>query len=155
MIIAPDGPACSCGARGCFEALASGSALAKAGHEAAAGQAASRLSREQAHRAITARDVVAAAREGDELAAELIQREARWLGIGFANLAHLYSPEAIVMGGGVSQAFDLLEPGITTAFQSCAMPPFRAVRIVPALLGDNAGLTGAAAFVLEGERRAG
>ena len=108
MIIEPDGPLCSCGAHGCFEALASGSALARSGREAVSAAPSSLLARARPADAITARDIVAAARQGDSLALTLLEREATWLGIGFSNLAHLYSPQAIVMGGGVSQAFDLL-----------------------------------------------
>ena len=149
MVIAPDGPLCSCGARGCFEALASGSALARAGREAVAAEPASILAREYPPGAITARDIVDSARKSDRLALALLDKEARWLGIGFANLAHLYSPQAIVMGGGVSQAFDLLHPKIAAAFRASAMPPFRDVRIVAAMCGDNAGLAGAAALIRE------
>ena len=83
------------------------------------------------------------------MALALLDKEARWLGIGFANLAHLYSPQAIVMGGGVSQAFDLLHPKINAAFCAFAMPPFRDVRIVAAMRGDDAGLAGAAPLVWE------
>jgi glucokinase len=149
MVIAPDGPLCSCGARGCFEALASGSALRRAGREALAAEPASALAREYQSGAITARDIVDAARKRDRLALALLEREASWLGIGFADLAHLYSPQAIVMGGGVSQAFDLFHPKIAAAFCASAMPPFRDVRIVAAICGDNAGLAGAAALARE------
>ena len=117
MIIAPDGPRCSCGAHGCFEALASGSALARAGREAVAAEPSSLLATAAPPTTITARDIVAAARQGDSLALTLLEREATWLGIGFSNLAHLYSPQAIVMGGGVSQAFDLLHEGIAATFR--------------------------------------
>ena len=146
MIIAPKGPRCSCGAPGCFEALASGSALARAGREAAAAQPSSLLAQQPAE-TITARDIVAAARQGDSLALTLLEREATWLGIGFSNLAHLYSPQAIVMGGGVSQAFDLLHENIASTFRASAMLPFHDTKIVAAKLGDNAGLAGAAALV--------
>jgi glucokinase len=152
MIVRPGGPVCSCGAHGCFEALASGSALTRAAREAAAAQPEGLLAKLPAD-AITGRDVVNAARQGDALALSLLEREAEWLGLGFASLAHLYSPEMIVMGGGVSQAFDLLQDGIAASFRASAMPPFRSVRIVPARLGDNAGLAGAAALAWERERR--
>ena len=75
MIIEPDGPRCSCGASGCFEALASGSALARAGREAATANPASQLAA-NSPAAITARDIVAAARLGDSLALALLDREA-------------------------------------------------------------------------------
>jgi glucokinase len=155
MIIAPDGPRCSCGALGCFEALASGSALARSGREAISAEPSSLLARVHPADAITAREIVAAALQGDSLALTLLAHEATWLGIGFANLAHLYSPQAIVMGGGVSQAFDLLHENIATAFRASAMPPFRDTQIVAAMLGDNAGLAGAAALVWEREGRPG
>ena len=154
MIIAPEGPRCSCGALGCCEALASGSALARSGREAVSAQPSSLLAQPPAD-AITARDIVAAARQGDSFALTLLEREAAWLGIGFSNLAHLYSPQAIVMGGGVSQAFDLLHENIAGAFRRSAMPPFRDTRIVAAKLGDNAGLAGAAALVWTREGRSG
>ena len=156
MIIEPDGPRCSCGAHGCFEALASGSALARAGREAVSADAVEPAGDEcNPADAITARDIVAAARQGDSLALALLGREATWLGIGFSNLAHLYSPQAIVMGGGVSQAFDLLQANIAATFRASAMPPFRDTEIVPAMLGDNAGLAGAAALVWEREGHSG
>lgn len=155
MVIDPDGPICSCGARGCFEALASGSALARCGRDAVSAEPASLLARVHPGDAITAREIVAAALQGDSLALALLGREATWLGIGFSNLAHLYGPQAIVMGGGVSQAFDFLHENIVAAFRASAMPPFRDTEIVPALLGDNAGLAGAAALVWEREGRSG
>ncbi|TIX54513.1 MAG: ROK family protein, partial [Mesorhizobium sp.] len=61
---------------------------------------------------VSARHVVEAARAGDISALELIEAEARWLGIGFTNLLHLYSPDLIVMGGGLANGFDLLAPTI-------------------------------------------
>ena len=79
----------------------------------------------------------------------LLQDEARCLGRGFASLAHLFSPERIIMGGGVAQAFDLMQGELLDTFRSDAMPAFRAVDIVPAALGDNAGLIGAASLALE------
>jgi glucokinase len=153
MVIDPGGPRCSCGALGCFEALASGTALGRAGRAVAAARPESLLAQHPAD-TITARDVVTAAREGDAAALELMAREATWLGIGFCNLIHLYSPQRLIMGGGVAQGFDLLQEGIADVMRSSAMAPFRDVEIVPASLGDNAGLVGAAASVWEGEHRA-
>ena len=87
------------------------------------------------------------------MAIDLLEREARALGIGFSNLAHLYSPQAIVMGGGVSQAFDLLAPGIRRTLESTALPPFRDVAVLPSALGDNAGIIGAALLVWDRGRQ--
>lgn len=130
MRVAEDGPVCSCGRVGCFEALASGTAFGR--------------------RADGGAEAVARARQGDPAALSLLAEEARLLGRGFANLAHLYAPERIIMGGGVAQAFDLLAPRIRAEFDAEAMPPFRTVEIVPAALGDNAGLIGAADLALQG-----
>jgi len=153
MVIDPGGARCSCGALGCFEALASGTALGREGRAAAA-RPESLLAKRPAD-TITARDVVAAARQGDAAALELMAREAAWLGIGFCNLIHLYSPQRLIMGGGVAQGFDLLQAGIADVMRSSAMAPFRDVEIVPASLGDNAGLVGAAASIWEREPEAG
>ena len=78
----------------------------------------------------------------------LIDEEAWLLGLGFVSLIHVHSPELVVMGGGVSQAFDLLSQGIHAVIAREAMPAFRDVRVVPAELGADAGLIGAAAVGL-------
>lgn len=144
-----DGPVCSCGTPGCFEAYASGSALGREGRTAAAAHPDSALAKLAIGRAVTGGDVVAAARDGDTVALELIRREADHLGTGFAALLHVCSPALMVMGGGVSQAFDLLEAGIRAAIRRDAMEPFRDVPVVPAALGDNAGLVGVAMLALD------
>lgn len=144
----PKGPICSCGGPGCFEALASGSALGQRGHRAAAETPSGYLAGISAREPVSARHVVEGARELDSQCMELLKEEARLLGIGFASLIHLFSPERIIMGGGVSQAFDLLENEIHAAIRREAMAPFRDVTVVKAELGDNAGLTGAAALAL-------
>ena len=136
MIVAPDGPMCTCGARGCFEALASGSALGAAGRLALADEK------------VTAAAVTAAARGGNRVALDLLDTFARRLGIGFTSLMHLYSPERLVMGGGVAHAFDLMAPRIRETVAANTMAPFRDVEIVAAALGDNAGLVGVAALAL-------
>ena len=134
LMIERNGPLCSCGAPGCFEALASGSALGKAG---------------RAKGFADAKAVVAAARAGDEAALVLMDEEADWLAYGFTCLLHLYSPELVIMGGGVSSALDLMHARIRARIAALALPPFREVEVVKAALGDNAGLIGAAALAFE------
>jgi glucokinase len=129
MMIAADGPMCTCGGRGCFEALAAGPAFAKSGI---------------ADGFETAAAIVEAARSGNMRAAILVEREAKLLGYGFASLVHLYSPQRLVMGGGVSKALDLMLPTILQTMTPITMPSFRDADIVAAQLGDNAGLVGAA-----------
>lgn len=134
MMIDPKGPRCGCGGRGCFEAFASGTNFAIAGRTKgfASGEA-----------------IVEAARKGDAVALALVDQEARYLGYGFASLMHLYSPQRLIMGGGVSKALDLLMPGIRGQINDVAMPAFRGAEIVPAQLGDNCGLVGVAGLALE------
>jgi len=134
MIIAERGARCSCGAIGCFEALASGSAFAAAARSAGLADAPA---------------AVAAARAGEARALTLVAEEARLLARGFATLAHLFSPERIIVGGGVSQAFDLLGPRVRASMRELLMPAFSDVEVVAAALGDNAGLIGAAALARE------
>jgi glucokinase len=137
--LASEGPRCSCGAIGCFEALAAGPAFAAAARSRGYPDAPA---------------VVAAARRGEPAALEIVDREAEILGRGFASLAHLYSPERIVMGGGVAQGFDVLGPRIAASFARHAMAPFRDVAILAAANGDNAGLVGAAALAHQQNCRA-
>ncbi len=131
MMIARDGPACTCGGTGCFEALASGTAFSAAAR--AAGYA-------------DAKSVVEAARHGDARAGVVVAGEADLLGYGLASLHYLFSPERIVIGGGVSQALDLMAPRIREQIKRLVMAPFRDVEVVAAELGDNAGLVGVASL---------
>lgn len=146
MTIAPAGELCACGNRGCWEAQASGTALGAMARRLAADAPGSRLIGFGA--SLEASHVMDAARAGDTLALRLVAREGDWLGIGIVNLLHLFSPEAVVIGGGVSSGFDLLHPAIAHRIQSSALPPFRGVPVVAAALGQNSGLIGAACLVL-------
>jgi glucokinase len=95
-------------------------------------------------------DVFRAAREGDSLASELVAEEARLLGVGISSLLHLFSPETVVIGGGLSNAFDQLFPGIMAYVQDNAIPAFRDVPVVKASLGGDSGLVGAASLAFSG-----
>jgi len=144
-----NGPICSCGGVGCFEALAAGPAFGRAGRAMAErGGLLAALTE-----TVEARHVVDAARLGDSGAMRLIELEAEYLGVGFTGLIHLYSPERIIMGGGMSAAFDLLDTGMHAVIRGRAMPAFRDVTVVRAALGDNSGLVGAAAMALSREAR--
>lgn len=129
---------CQCGNRGCFEAYASGTAFER--------RASLRSDRSFAP---DAPSVFAAARAGDAVALALVAEEARLLGLGCISLLHLYSPERIVCGGGLSNHFDLLEPGMRAEINRHAMPAFRDVELVQAEQLDNSGLLGAAALVFD------
>jgi len=126
-VIDPSGPKCFCGARGCWESLASGPALAARGGQA------------------TARAVCEAAERGDSVARAVVEAEARYLGMGLANLVTLFVPDVIALGGGVMQSRHLFWREIERTIQeNCGLVPFEKTRLVPAQLAGNVGLAGAA-----------
>lgn len=141
------GELCFCGNHGCFEAYGSGTALTRRAIAAASGNDKTSLGRDGA--LIDAASVFAAAAEGDNLAQALVREECEILGQGFASLLHLYSPDVLVMGGGLSNQFDVLRDGILASMRQSAMPAFRDTPLVRAALGNNSGLVGAASLVFE------
>lgn len=149
MTITNQGERCFCGSIGCFEAVASGTALGRRATAQTKPFDGSMMRALSVDSDVSGRNVVDAARNGDALALALLEDEAHWLGIGFTNLLHLYSPDVIVMGGGISQGFDLLQERIAATIRSRAMPVYRSVPIVTAQLGHQAGLVGAASMVFQ------
>ena len=156
MVIDDNGPLCHCGNTGCWEILASGTALAaearriiERGAETAilehAGGNINNVNAEAIH---------AAALAGDELANRLIARNAYYLGVGLANLINIFNPEVIVIGGGLSNIGDmLLLPAYEEAGRRAFKQSYQATRFARAELGRNSGVIGAAAFALEQYRR--
>lgn len=129
---------CACGGLGCFEALASGSALGRRAQEAGL------LGDAPVSAPVSAREVAAMAAQGHPLARALMRDEARYLGLGFTNLLHLYAPEVIVVGGGLSACLPAMAGDIQAVIEARAMPAFRAVPVLAAGLGARAGVIGAA-----------
>ena len=153
MTMVPDGALCACGNRGCFEAYGSGTAFTRRARERALACPETLLGRDAI--AVDSRAVFTAARAGDELAKRLIAEEADILGRGFTSLLHVFSPEIVVMGGGLSSEFEWLHPGIRACIDARALPAFRDVEVVRAALGQNSGLTGAAALAFLGAAQSG
>jgi glucokinase len=150
----PDGPLCTCGNRGCLEALASGTAIARQGRELVQRGIPTLI---QDKERISAREVVEAMRQGDPYATSIITRAMHYLGIGMANLVNLFNPEMIVIGGGLSNlGEDLLAP-VRRRIAAHAFPAAaRQVQVTLAELGDEVGIVGAAgaAIMLSREARA-
>ena len=150
MQVVPQGRRCECGNRGCWEQYASGNALVREARELAAAN--SPVAHALLERAggqvgsITGPLVTQAARDGDAAARELFQEVGQWLGLGIANLAAALDPGTVVVGGGLSEAGDLLlGPARETFSRSLTGRRFRPeARIVRADLGNAAGLVGAA-----------
>ena len=150
MTVVPDGRRCACGNRGCWEMYASGTALARDAREIA------EVSPLGAHRLMQLAEgdpnrlsgplVTQAATEGDPAAVEIYTHMGRWLGRGLANLAAVIDPVVFVIGGGVSEAGDLLLRPARESFAETltgrGFRPLADVRL--AHLGPQAGLVGAA-----------
>jgi glucokinase len=137
--IEASGPQCYCGARGCWEVLASGSAMAaRAERDAPA---------DYPHRdRLSAQGVCELARRGDPFARREVEREAHYLGVGVANLVTLYAPEVIVLSGSVMDSAELFMPAIrAAALSSCNLVPAARVEISLSAQGSDAALIGAGA----------
>ena len=144
-----NGQRCSCGNIGCLETLASGTAIAKEAIRRISQGEGSSLTEivEGKIESITAEKVSIAAQDRDSLALEIISRAATYLGVGLVNIVNIFNPEMIVIGGGVAQMGDLLlNPARQVVKERAFQLPAQVVRIVPAQLGDNAGVLGAAIF---------
>jgi glucokinase len=155
MILAQEGPECSCGGRGCLEALASGTAIAERAQREARRQPDSLLTRILAdnNAFLTAKDVVEAVRDGDSLASAILRDAAFHIGLGITSAIHLLNPEIIIIGGGLAQAGDLLLDSIRRTVAERAQKHLAEfVQIVPAELGSRAGLYGALCVAAEGCR---
>jgi glucokinase len=132
MQVVPDGRPCECGRTGCWEQYCSGKALARFAADAG--------------RHLAGADLTAAAAGGDIVARGAYAEVGRWLGVGVANVVAGLDPELVIVGGGVSAAGDLLLAPARVALRSALVAAeHRAVpALVPAALGPDAGMIGAA-----------
>jgi len=152
MTIDVNGPRCDCGKTGCLEALVSGTAVAKEAIKRIRQGERSSLTEivEGKIENITAEEVSIAAQGGDSLASEVILKAATYLGVGIANLVNIFNPEMIIIGGGMAKMGDLLlNPARQVVRERAFQLPAQAVQIVPARLGDDAGVLGAAVFAFQ------
>jgi glucokinase len=153
IIVDPDGPPCGCGNRGCWEQVASGLAIARAGGRAVAEEPGSMIARLAGGdpRRATGELVTEAARKGDAAAVAILTTVARRLGEGVAGLVNVLDPEVVVIGGGVGEAGDLLLGPLREAYlaavEGADVRP--EVSIVEARLGNDAGAIGAALLAIE------
>lgn len=148
ITILPHGPLCGCGNRGCLEALASGSAIARRAREIVAHGVPTRIADLAGGDLdlITARLVADAAREGDVEAEGILSEAMDYLGTGLASLVNLFNPQLVVIGGGLAHIGEWLFGPVRRAIKRRAFPAqAQAVRVVPAELGDHVGVLGAAA----------
>lgn len=144
-----EGPICGCGDTCCFEAYASGPAIVAMAKEYIAGGKSTKY-REIAGstEAITPAVVCQAAQEGDVVAKRIFTTMGEYLGIGLSGVVNLLNPEKIVVGGGVADAGELLFGPLRKTLTDRAMPiQGAAVEVVPAQLGNTAGIIGASLLI--------
>ncbi len=142
-----DGPPCYCGGSGCLEQLASGPALERAAREAGGPDFEALQAMAGPGKAVTAEVIVAGARRGNALARRVLFEAGQALAAGLANLAVTVAPQRIILGGGLSRAWDVLGPTVGEAFA-------RRTRIIEQVGTEivvsrlpNAGVVGAARYV--------
>jgi len=147
-----NGPRCSCGNYGCLESLASGPAIARRAREALEEGVISlidKLSRGDPSR-ITPELIVEAAKRGDKLAFNLMEKTGEYLGIAIANALNFFNPELVIIGAGVSRAGDLILDPIKRTVKARALETASSkAKIVISKMGDESGALGAAVLILE------
>lgn len=134
QVIDPSGPLCYCRISGCWESVASGPAMS-----------AWFSTIDPGHRSLTAEQICEYAQQGDPHAKRAVQREARYLGLGMANLVTLFVPDVICLGGGVMKSSSLFLDEIRSTVRTlCTQVPAEDTLITLSSLGQDTGLLGAA-----------
>ncbi|MEJ5314280.1 ROK family protein [Anaerolinea thermophila] len=145
ITVDPSGPLCGCGQRGHLEALASGTAIARYVTEQLARGVPSSMAELST---VSARDVSLAAEQGDPLAREALARAGGYLGRAIADFLHLFNPQIVIIGGGVSRSGKYLLDPLREAIAAYVISPeyLHGLVVTTASLGDDAGLLGALAL---------
>ena len=154
MVLAVGGPKCGCGNRGCFEALASRSAIFRTIQEAVKGGQESLLTEMLGKDLEDMRsgDLRKAIKRGDKFVDRVVEEAAEYTGIAVANLINLFNPEVVVLGGGVIQQLEdeMMAVIIETAKDYAMDGTFDGIEIVASELADDAGITGGAVLARRG-----
>ena len=148
MVLDVDGPKCGCGNKGCFEAVASRTAIfqrIKAGVKDGEKTLLTEMLGDNLED-LRSGDLRKAIRRGDKFVAKIVEQAAEYVGIGAANLVNVLGPDVVVLGGGVIEALaDEMMGVITRTIKDHAMPgTLKGVDVIASKLGDRAGITGAA-----------
>ena len=148
MILEVGGPKCSCGNRGCFEALASRQAIFRKVQSAIKDGQKTILAEMLGDELVDLRsgDLRKALRRGDKFVERVIEEAAEYIGIGVANIINLLNPEVVVLGGGIIDALedDMMAIIIETAQDYVLSGTAKGIEIIPTKLGDDAGIVGGA-----------
>lgn len=153
--VSEDGPRCGAGHVGCLEAFASGTAIAARAREAIAAGGLVRTARLAEHDPpLSAETVYMASQQGEAEARAIIESAGRYLGMGLASLINAFNPQAIVIGGGLTNMGEtILGPAVETARTRSFAQSFTDVRIVEGELGERAPALGAIAVARNREAR--
>jgi glucokinase len=153
MVVDEDGPRCQghCPNHGCLEAVASGTAIGREGRLAAEQEPDSELGEAAAAgETITGELVTQLALGGDETSRMVLGHVGRLLGVGLTNIANIFTPEVIVVGGGAMAAGDLLLEPAREELRARGLRPNReVVRVEAAKFGPEAGMLGAALLAFD------
>ena len=143
-----DGPLCGCGDSGCLEAFASGPSIVAMAQEYLKGGKSAKFRELAGDGEITPYIVAKAAEAGDPVAKRIFEKMGYYIGMGLTSVINLLNPEKIIIGGGVAECGDLLLDPIRRTINDRAMKVQReSVEIVPAELGNSAGVIGASMLV--------
>ncbi len=143
-----DGPLCGCGDSGCLEAFASGPSIVAMAQEYLKGGKSAKFRELAGDGEITPYIVAKAAEAGDPVAKRIFEKMGYYIGMGLTSVINLLNPEKIIIGGGVAECGELLLEPIRRTINERAMKVQReAVEIVPAELGNSAGVIGASMLV--------
>lgn len=148
MVLEVNGPKCGCGNKGCFEALASRTAIFQRIKEGVKDGQKTLLVDMLGDdlKDLRSGDIRKAIRRGDKFVDKVVEEASEYIGIATANLINIFNPEVVVLGGGVIEALqDEMMGVIVETAKDYAMPgTMRGVEIIASKLGDNAGITGGA-----------
>ena len=131
---------CGCGRKGCLEQYASATGIVRMAKKKL--QTETRTTKLTAFDPLTAKDIFDVAKEGDEVALELVDKLCTVLGTALANVAGVVDPEVFVIGGGVSRAGDILIEGIQKKYSEIVFQACRETKVTLATLGNDAGMYG-------------
>lgn len=153
MVFNEEGPPCACGSRGCLETYIGSRYLVGMVKEAIHKGVPTRLSSVPS-KELTPKMIYQAAMKKDRLAIQIFTQMGERLGWALAGLCNLLNPQIIIIGGGVSQARDLILNPVRAALKAKAYPiASRSVKVVLAQLGIDAGLVGAAGLVFVSDKK--
>ncbi len=143
-----EGPICGCGGTGCFETLASGPSIVEMAEKYIMGGKSAKFRELAGDGEITPEIVARAASFGDEVAKTIYKITGYWIGIAITNVVNLLNPEIVIIGGGVTNAGDLLmDPIKQTVKERALKTATEKLVITTAKLGNNAGVIGASLLV--------